>query len=688
MQLKNIVKLRRAMYLTAAVSMVGVVVLAGCGGGGEEDVDDPSSYVKAALIQNFIVDDPLNGDNGLPPSPGAPLKYGAINMGVDVDGNAIEAIDEQDLRYFEGKYYLFGQSFSCGSFNYAPGVNTGPVIPSNPNSYYRYCGFVTYSSDDLMNWKLVDRQFFQDPSTGEHYLVKKPRVVYSPKTKLYTLWFVNGQAGSVGNKFKITQSNSPTGPWGEVKVPTSVTDPTLASLGSDFTMNDGPDGTTWMITSHNGVTVYKLNDEKTGILEEYPVPLPVAGMTVTQAVSSGVAFNTLFGGIGLSYNNGWWYITGSTLCGNCIASKAFYVMAKDPAGPWLSPATLTADATVQPALISEDTGMAQPHGAVMLPDTNGKMHTLIPATHYRSSTTGAPLATTTQPGDNNLALSGLYLLPLSYDDQGRLLSLDIQPSYEFPLAKPVKAKVPSTYQAALSINSEQSVVQSWEVKAGEAISVVMPSVFQRTPDLSSTAVATAIVQQPLVNAPLLASLKLPDGTEYSWSVDARTVAWAPKKIPLNLPVKFTGAGRVTLTLSTAATNGGYGIAVGKKSDMLLNSTYSVMKNGVSSELADAEMLLQTAADPVGAPQIITQPKSISVSAGSNVGFAIEAIGEGLGYQWLRDGQIVLMPDGYNEWTSPAMRLANVTSADAGTYTVQVFNQVGSVTSIPVTLEVQ
>ena len=37
--------------------------------------------------------DPLNGDNGMPTSPLAPLVYGPVNIGFDVNGNAIEAVD-------------------------------------------------------------------------------------------------------------------------------------------------------------------------------------------------------------------------------------------------------------------------------------------------------------------------------------------------------------------------------------------------------------------------------------------------------------------------------------------------------------------------------------------------------------------------------------------------------------------
>ena len=55
-----------------------------------------------AYLQAFIQNDPLNGDNGMEPNPLAPLIYGPVNIGFDVNGNAIEAVDEQDFFYANG----------------------------------------------------------------------------------------------------------------------------------------------------------------------------------------------------------------------------------------------------------------------------------------------------------------------------------------------------------------------------------------------------------------------------------------------------------------------------------------------------------------------------------------------------------------------------------------------------------
>ena len=665
-------------------ALCALALLASCGGGGGGSSSSGAAAAQTAArvkpaagatatLTNFIVDDPLAGGNGLPTSPAQAASYGQINIGIDVDGNAIQAVDEVDLQFFEGKYYLYGPSFSCGAFNYAPGVNTGPLIPTRPNSTYRYCGLTVYESKDLMNWKLLGgRQYIQDPVTGEHFYVKKPRVVYSPKTGLYNMWFLNGQAGlgssgKTGKRF-VTQSTTPFGPWG---IPF---EPVIASGDAgpvDFALATGPDGKSYMATSHGVLNTMLLNDEKTGTVDLTDIS---------------VAGNAIGGGIGLSYRNGWWYMTGTNTCGNCLAARLYYLRARDPHGPWLSPASDSPAAPLEPVQLSADSGYAQMKAPFVLPDANGEMHVLLPGTHYRSSPTGAPGTGVNQPGDNNLALSGWYTVPLQFDADGRILPLSTAPTHQFPLARPLTGTPPLPRQATLGIDATKSVSQSWEWTVGPPLAAVLPSVFQRTPDRSASSAATAIIQEPNVNAPLLATLQLPDGRSYSWEIDPRTVAWAPEKVVLNLPQAFHGSGRVTLILSTTATNGGYGVAVGKRGT-LLNGQYTAIKAGTAIELPQAEMLLSTSPAPVGAPSITVQPHSLRVPAGTPVGFLVEAEGVGLGYQWEHDGQVIASPNGYNESTTAALRLPPVTSADAGTYTVKVFNQAGSVTSIPVTLEV-
>jgi hypothetical protein len=74
---------------------------------------------------------------------------------------------------------------------------------------------------------------------------------------------------------------------------------------------------------------------------------------------------------------------------------------------------------------------------------------------------------------------------------------------------------------------------------------------------------------------------------------------------------------------------------------------------------------------------------VTVQAGSDATFTVQATGSPpLTYQWKKNG--VNVPGG----TLPTLTLQRVTAEAAGSYTVEVRNSAGSVTSNPVTLTVQ
>ncbi|MFS2214108.1 family 43 glycosylhydrolase [Telluria sp. Tellsp104] len=668
-------------------SVCGAVLLAACatdsGAGAGTEIRD------TALIQNFIAPDPLRGENGMPASPGAPAKYGPINLGLDVDGNAIEATSASSVAYFDGHYYLYGTSYACGSFDYAPGANMTPVLPTEPNSFYRYCGFTIYESKDLMNWKLKSRFIPQDPDTGRVYPLKLARVLYSSKTRLYNMWFANGQGGRGPGRL-VMQSTTPFGPWSKPRPILNPLDPTGKNLLLNFELGTGPGNQTWMAASHGGIRVFKLNDEKTGITEQVDIKVPTT---------------ILNGGVGIYYENGWWYVTGSPSCANCVATSFAYIMARDPHGPWISPVTGASEGEIEPGILSQDSGNAQSNGIAQLPDGKGGSASFVPFKHYIATKAKAPTADSHQPGDANLALSGIWWYPMSYGADGKIKPMKVEPSSSFPLAAPVRSSVPPAYQADLSITAASAVEQTWTEAPGSVVASILPAVFQRTvdnrPPIYSTKPFTSLAdvqrmkerakaegyvlrpQEPLMNAPLVATLELPDGTTQTWSLDPRTVAWAPHVIPLNLTRPFKGGGRFTLRLSTSATNGGYGVAVGPQ---LPHGAYTHVEHG-SAHRFDAGMALRTAASSAPAPVITQQPFSVRVPVGGEAGFVVGATGEGLGYQWKHDGKPILAPDGMNESTALSLRIDQVSEKDAGIYTVDVFNQSGSVSSVPVRLEI-
>ncbi len=87
--------------------------------------------------------------------------------------------------------------------------------------------------------------------------------------------------------------------------------------------------------------------------------------------------------------------------------------------------------------------------------------------------------------------------------------------------------------------------------------------------------------------------------------------------------------------------------------------------------------------PVGAPPAITtHPQSRTVTVGETVTFTVVATGTApLSYQWRKDGQPLA---GQTGATHP---LANVQTAQAGSYTVVVSNSAGQITSNPAVLTV-
>jgi len=521
----------------------------------QHDVGSEGKWRTTATLVDFVSPDPLNGSNGMPTSPAAPLEYGPINIAFDVDGNAIEALDEQDFIYADGYYYLIGQSFAEGAFNYAPGVPYDETLPTDIPTFYRWSGIVTYRSEDLENWTLVSRWYPQSAGTMRHIIIKKPRIAFSQATGKYVMWFLNNNRDQDESPIMVMTANSPEGPWSTPQPPIVPDGVAYTDLTHDYQIKVDPEtGIGWFTQAGTFTKLYRMNAEMTGVEEDYSFEVSGSGNFLS---------NKIAGGMGFFHYNGWWYIIGTPICGNCVGTPLSYVMAKTPEGPWLSPDTMSDVQPLVPAQLHENIAYAQTHGAVMFPDGKGDWVPMIYGTHYRSSASGAPnpKLVYNNSGDNNLALSGQWWFTLEFAEDGRILPLEIKPTYEIPLAKPVTTEHVNAYQADLSIIKQHSVRQVWKVEPGTVIRSVLPSVFQQTPDNSPSS-NKWVAQDALVNAPLNARLELPNGTTYEWIIDARTVAWGPRQVALNLPEPYNDGGQLTLTLSTDATNGGYGIALG------------------------------------------------------------------------------------------------------------------------------
>ena len=81
------------------------------------------------------------------------------------------------------------------------------------------------------------------------------------------------------------------------------------------------------------------------------------------------------------------------------------------------------------------------------------------------------------------------------------------------------------------------------------------------------------------------------------------------------------------------------------------------------------------------PKITTQPLTQSAAVGGSVEFSVVATGKNLEYRWKKNGTHI------ENGTEDTLTLSDISSADAGSYTVTVSNSGGAVTSKPAKLTV-
>jgi hypothetical protein len=688
---------------------------------GVSGTDDSPLYQPYATFQNFVVPDPLFGNNGLPYSPSLQMNYGPVGHLMDSDGNELEGIEECILwSEKEGKYYYYASSYAFGTFFHAPmGDNyLSSVTPLSPqNAYFRTTSISIYESDDLMNWRFIDR-WVPLEEDGTPFSAKKPRVIYCPNTDKYVMW-IEYTGGGNYQGLVISEAKRPEGPWSRIrdaKLPAGkqwrsvhpsegnviLGENEFPSVSHDHDLILDPDGRTGYIecAAMTNNYIYKLNDSFDGVVEYSTIN-----------IADDVEYR-IHGGSGLFHRDGWWYLVGSPTCGNCIAAETRYIRARDPMGPWEEPDTGLQDTAgnIKPKVISWDSGHAQSKGVMKLPDINGNLHFFMPFCHYNSSPGGAPSDDSlAQSGDNNLALNGNCWIPLEFNETGHILPLKFEPTAKFPLAKYGNFQVPPVYQADGSITDKSSIVQTFKRSSGTTFNTISIGVFQRAPDetpgdIGKGLYGTTGSQDPMLNVPLQVELKLPNGKTETWDVDPYQIAWSIMSVPLILSEPCSCTGEFTLTLSTTADNGCYGVAVGAPSFLTLGGSYShKLKSGVNATYANAAMYFTLGEAEVVLPKITEQPESVTLTAVGNntyMGFIVKTdTVAGVGFDWevnRGDGagwvDYTIPDETYpNENYGPFLRLGPITDAlkthYAGYYRVRVFNNKGEVYSDVVTLNV-
>jgi hypothetical protein len=524
----------------------------------------PSRLRKGEAVLNNFAPDLLHGDDGLPPSPKFPLKYGPINTAIDVEGNAIDA-HEAHIAYFEGQYWMYGREWGCGTMAFGRNREEDATRNDKPE-----CGIVSLSSPDLVHWRVVNRDYVPMVN-GEQVGDQKPQVVWSASLRRYLMWFV-GPHG-----YYVAQSPSPGGPWGNVFKPTG------RYLSHDLNIMVEPDGSGYVASDvmadiKNGVPswdvwVQKLNPDLTG--------------TAGEAIR--VMSHTSFEGIGFFEHEGYWYLVGGHTCPNCPSTNISYLMAHSPLGPWTNGDGAMQDPT-QPTQLSDDGCLGQDKGANVLPSPSGPV-VLEGIMQYRSSPldSGHFLV----HGDNNQAIANTYWWPLRFDREHRIEPLQCQASVHVPLAHPVRASSAAAldttpelpHQLDCRVTATGTLQQRWIVPPTIRIRELLIPVFQRTTNLGPED------QDAMMNAGLDVHVELANGRTVNANFPAESISWAPRSVPLNLPTPSSGA--ISVSLTTKATNGCYGVLVGPATSALRSGVYSAVEKGARRDAPGAQMVLST-----------------------------------------------------------------------------------------------
>jgi len=189
----------------------------------------------------------------------------------------------------------------------------------------------------------------------------------------------------------------------------------------------------------------------------------------------------------------------------------------------------------------------------------------------------------------------------------------------------------------------------------------------------TSSAATLTVKAPTVITTQPASVSVCPGDTASFSVVATgegtlTYRWSRDGTPLTNGGNTSGATSAKLMISNA-----------RDADA---GTYTVTVTGACGALTSS-----TATLAVKAPTVIgTQPASTVTCTGTTASFSVVATGEApLSYQWSQDGTPLTNDGDISGATSPRLVIADVQNADAGTYTVTVAGECGSVVSSGATL---
>lgn len=259
-----------------------------------------------------------------------------LGVRTDVDGHPLDAHDGT-IRQFGDTFYLYGTAYACG---FGWGQKGTP-----------WCGFRTYSSNDLRHW--VDRGLLFDPASfqtvcgGSSFGCYRPQVVLNARTGRYVLWW-NGY--DVASGYHVFTAASPVGPFTEEAQPRLLTTPAKAGLneGDEYLFVD-EDGAAYLAhtvipVNNHDIFIERLSaDYLTGAGQS--VDLGLGGVEAPVLFKSGATYHLLYS---------------DPFCAYCSGTGTGHMVAASPLGPW-----------TRLGRLSEDSCHGQPTGVAAITTADG-----------------------------------------------------------------------------------------------------------------------------------------------------------------------------------------------------------------------------------------------------------------------------------------------------------------------------
>ncbi|MBD8079865.1 family 43 glycosylhydrolase [Cellulosimicrobium arenosum] len=236
---------------------------------------------------------------------------GEPTIRFDVDGEAIDAHDGQ-IQRFGDTYYLYGTTYGCGYEWNTPGAP--------------FCGFVAYSSPDLVHWTALGELFdastptWQERCDGATYGCYRPHVVYNESTGRYVLWINTYDNGS---GYRVLTATDPAGPFTEVAEP-DLAAPEGAPGGVNY-------GDHQVFVDHDGQAYLAFTDWIRGgdlIVERLDDTYTTGTGDWTRVNIRSTEAPTIF------ERGGTYYLTYSDPNRGYTTTGTGYVTAPSPLGPW------------------------------------------------------------------------------------------------------------------------------------------------------------------------------------------------------------------------------------------------------------------------------------------------------------------------------------------------------------------